>query len=41
MADNVARPLNPSITPVEQEELEKVLLEVNVSQRSHEEKSSR
>jgi len=26
MADNVARPSNPSITPVEQEELEKILL---------------
>ncbi len=41
MADNITRPSNPSITPVEQEELEEVLLEVNVSQRSHEEKSSK
>jgi len=32
MADNVATPLNPSITPIEQKELEEVPLEVNVSQ---------
>ncbi|CAK9228368.1 unnamed protein product [Sphagnum troendelagicum] len=32
MADDVAMPLNPLIAPVEQEELEKALLNVNVSQ---------
>jgi hypothetical protein len=32
MADDVVRPLNPSITPVEEEELEETPLDVNVSQ---------
>jgi hypothetical protein len=31
MADDVATPSNPSIAPVEQEELEKISLEVNIS----------
>jgi hypothetical protein len=31
MADDVIMPSNPSITPVEQEELEEALLDVNVS----------
>jgi hypothetical protein len=31
MADDVATPSNPSITPVEQEELEEISLEVNIS----------
>jgi hypothetical protein len=33
MADGVVTPSNPSVAPVEQEELEEVPLEVNVSQR--------
>jgi hypothetical protein len=46
MADDVATSLNPPVAPVDKEELEKtpldeVALEVNVSQRSHEEKPSR
>jgi hypothetical protein len=41
MADGVATPLNPSIAPVEQEKLEEVPLEVNVSQRPREEEPSR
>jgi hypothetical protein len=46
MADDVATPLNPPVAPVDKEELEeapldKVVLEVNVSQWSCEEKSSR
>jgi hypothetical protein len=41
MADDVATPLNPSVAPIEQEELEEVPLEVNVSQQSREEESSR
>jgi hypothetical protein len=41
MADDVTTPLNPLITLVEQEELEKAPLDVNVSQRSHEEEPSR
>jgi hypothetical protein len=32
MVDDVATPLNPSVAPVEQEELEEVSFEVNVSQ---------
>jgi hypothetical protein len=32
MLDDVAMPLNPLIAPIEEEELEKSLLEVNVSQ---------
>jgi len=41
MADDVATPLDSLITPIEKEELEKVLLDVNVFQRSREEESSR
>jgi hypothetical protein len=46
MADDVATPSNPPIAPVDKEELEEapldeVVLEVNVSQRSHEEEPSR
>jgi hypothetical protein len=46
MADDVTTPLNPPIAPINKVELEeapidKVMLEVNVSQRSHEEKPSR
>jgi hypothetical protein len=37
MVDNVAMPLNPPIAPIEQEELEETLFDVNVSQRSCEE----
>jgi hypothetical protein len=41
MADDVATPLNPLVTPVEQEELEEALLDVNVSQRPREEEPSK
>jgi len=41
MADDVAMPLNPLVALVEQEELNKASLDVNVSQRPHEEKPSR
>jgi hypothetical protein len=41
MADDVATPSNPPVAPVEHEELEKVLFDVNVSQRPCEEKLSR
>jgi hypothetical protein len=41
MVDDVIMPSNPSVAPVEQEELEEVLLDVNVSQWSCEEESSR
>jgi hypothetical protein len=41
MVDDVAMPLNPLVAPVEQEEFEEAPLDVNVSQWSHEEKSSR
>jgi hypothetical protein len=41
MVDDVAMPLNPLIAPVEQEELEEAPFDVNVSQRSREEKPSR
>jgi hypothetical protein len=37
MADDVATPSNLLVAPVEQEELEEVSLDVNVSQRLHEE----
>jgi hypothetical protein len=40
MADDVATPSNPPVAPIEQEELEEVLLDVNVSQRPHEKKPS-
>jgi hypothetical protein len=41
MADDVATPLNPIVTPIEQEELKETLLDVNVSQRLREEEPSR
>jgi hypothetical protein len=41
MADDVATPLNPPVAPMEQEELEEAPLNMNVSQRPHEENSSR
>jgi hypothetical protein len=41
MADDVATPLNPLVASVEQEELKEAPLDVNVSQRSRKEKSSR
>jgi hypothetical protein len=41
MADDVNMPSNLPIAPVEKEELEKTPFDVNVSQRSHEEESSR
>jgi hypothetical protein len=41
MADGIAMPSNPSVAPVEQEELEEVPLEVNVSQRPREKEPSR
>jgi hypothetical protein len=41
MADDVATPSNPPISLVEKEELEETLFDVNVFQRSHEEKLSR
>jgi hypothetical protein len=41
MADDVATPSNPPVTPIEQEELEEVPLDVNVFQWLHEEEPSR
>jgi hypothetical protein len=41
MADDVTMLSNPPIAPVEQENLEEASLDVNVSQRSCEEKSSK
>jgi hypothetical protein len=41
MADDVATPSNPPVAPVEHEELEEAPLDVNVSQRPHEEEPSR
>jgi hypothetical protein len=41
MANNDATPSNPPVAPVQQEELEKAPLDLNVSQRSHEEKPPR
>jgi len=41
MADDVATPSNPSVALVEQEKLEEVSLEVNVSQLSREKESSK
>jgi hypothetical protein len=41
MADDVTMSSNPPVAPVEQEKLEKASLDVNVSQQSCEEKSSR
>jgi hypothetical protein len=37
MADDVATPSNSSVAPIEQEKLEEVPFEVNVSQRLREE----
>jgi hypothetical protein len=37
MADDVVMPLNPLVAPVEEEELEGAPLDMNVSQRSHNE----
>ncbi len=37
MADDATTSLNPLVTPIEEEELEKTLFDVNVSQRQHEE----
>jgi hypothetical protein len=41
MVNDVATPSNPLIAPTEQEELEEVLFDVNVSQRLREEEPSR
>jgi hypothetical protein len=41
MADDVATPLNPLVTLIEQEELEEAPFDMNVSQRLREEESSR
>jgi hypothetical protein len=39
MVDDDAMPSNPLVAPVQQEELEKTPLDLNVSQRSREKKS--
>jgi hypothetical protein len=41
MADDVVVPSNPLVLPVEEEELEEALLDMNVSQWSREKKPSR
>jgi hypothetical protein len=41
MADDDATPSNPPIAPVQQEELEEALLDLNVSQRPREKESPR
>jgi len=41
MADNDATPSNPPVAPVQQEELEEALFDLNVSQRSREEEPPR
>jgi hypothetical protein len=41
MADDDATPLNPLVAPVQQEKLKEALLDLNVSQRLHEEESPR
>jgi hypothetical protein len=41
MANDVAMPLNPPISPIEKEELKEALLDMNVFQRSPEKESSR
>jgi hypothetical protein len=41
MADDDATPSNPPIAPVQQEELEEAPLDLNVSQRQHEEEPPR
>jgi hypothetical protein len=37
MANDVVMPSNPPVTFVEEEELEKILFDLNVSQQSHDE----
>jgi hypothetical protein len=39
MADDVIKPLNPPITPVQKEELEEPSLDVNISQRLRDKES--
>ncbi len=41
ITDDVTTPLNPPVSLIEKEELEEAPLDVNVSQRSHEEKPSK
>jgi hypothetical protein len=41
MMDDVVMPSNPSVAPIEQEELKETSIDVNVSQRSCEEEPSR
>jgi hypothetical protein len=41
MADHVATPSNPLVTLIEEEKLEETSFDVNISQRSCEEKSSK
>jgi hypothetical protein len=41
MAEDVVTPSNPPIAPVKQEELQEVPLDMNVSQRPHEEEPSK
>ncbi len=41
MVDDVTTPLNLLVAPVEEEKLEEALLDMNVSQQSRKEKSSR
>jgi hypothetical protein len=40
MADDVITPSNPLVAPIEEEELEKTLLDMNISQWSRDEKPS-
>jgi hypothetical protein len=41
MANDVAMPSNPPVAPVEHEKLEEMSIDMNVSQRPHEEKPSK
>ncbi len=41
MADDVVTPSNPPVSLIEKEKLEEALLDVKVSQRSHEEEPSK
>jgi hypothetical protein len=41
MADDVATPSNPPVAPVEKEQLEEALLDVNVFQQSREKEMSK
>jgi hypothetical protein len=41
MEDDVVTPSNPLVSPIEKEELEESLFDMNFSQRSREEKSSK